>query len=367
MEDDPEPRFRRSRTPDTYNRGTAVFTKCPPYVPLGAVDGVRELLCSFERDGSASFADFKRCWTASSLPFLLASALQSAPADSLRLALGATEDDTLRKSGKKEAGHEPSAADGSRRLCVRHLYAAAASFLPGLWSDNANSGDEIECAGEHPLVQIGALFALFCLYFCQPEHTRDYVPLTPAAWKHLLNLCDEAKKQLLSARETGAQSAAGSSNLHIGCSSVGIVALAGRAGGCTTETATATANAEKRLGSGALNLSDVRAAYVQLHTAGALSFCCAPAPLEAESFRRPDVRGAGVWGDRYNAASDEPSQRMAEAIVLSAIGEGNLLAHQLARKQARPTASLRACVSYVLTYALTRTRAQAEPLSRRAL
>jgi hypothetical protein len=107
----------------------------------------------------------------------------------------------------------------------------------------------------------------------------------------------------------------------------------------------------------------VRAAYAQLHTAGALSFCCAPAPLEAESFRRPDVRGAGVWGDRYNAASDEPSQRMAEAIVLSAIGEGNLLAHQLARKQARPTVSLRARVSYVLTYALTRTRAQAEPLS----
>ena len=67
------------------------------------------------------------------------------------------------------------------------------------------------------------------------------MPLTPAAWKHLLHLCDEAKKQLLSARETGAQSAAGSSNLHIGCSSVGIVALAGRAGGCTTETATATA------------------------------------------------------------------------------------------------------------------------------
>jgi hypothetical protein len=34
------------------------------------------------------------------------------------------------------------------------------------------------------------------------------------------------------------------------------------------------------------DLSDVRAAYARLHSAAALSFCCAPAPLETESFRR---------------------------------------------------------------------------------
>ena len=103
--------------------------------------------------------------------------------------------------------------------------------------------------------------------------------MTPAGWKHLLHLCEKAR-------------------IH------------GAHGAATA-------------------MADVRAAYARLHGAAALSFCCAPAPLEAESFRRPDVRSAGVWGDAYHADHDVPAQRDAEQTWLKFIRESQGLVKEL--------------------------------------
>ncbi len=56
---------------------TTLFSPCPAYVPLQAVDGVRSLLKDFQRAGCPSFEGFTRCWAASDLPALLAGALQA--------------------------------------------------------------------------------------------------------------------------------------------------------------------------------------------------------------------------------------------------------------------------------------------------
>ena len=254
------------------------FRRCPAYVPLQAVEGVRALLTDFQRAGCPSFVGFTRCWAASDLPALLAGALQ---AGSSRRARGPEQ-----TTDEGQAAHEPSAAKLKevRAVCLRHLYAAATSFFPGLW-DGGAEGEGAERAAEasdrdKTLVQTGVLFTLFCLYFGQPsEHAKEPVPMTPAGWQHLLHLCEKA-------RIHGAHGAA-------------------------------------------TDMADVRAAYARLHGAAALSFCCAPAPLEAESFRRPDVRSTGVWGDAYHADRDVPAQRDAEQTWLKFIREAQGLVQEL--------------------------------------
>ncbi|MGB1605028.1 MAG: hypothetical protein ACPIOQ_70495, partial [Promethearchaeia archaeon] len=217
-----------------------------------------------------SFAAFKLCWEGSALPAIL------------------VEHDESSQSGSGSGEPTP------QRVGVRHLYAAAASFLAGMWGeDSASRGhsrdavtseDEDADKRHRLLVQTGALFTIFCLYSAQPEHDRDCVPLTPAGWQHLLELCKLAKLQ------------------------------------------------KQDPTSGLPDLSDMRVAYAQLYAAGALSFCCAPAPLEADSFPRPDARDAGVWSDCYNASTDVPSQRSAQERFVSAVEGSNALVHRLAAK-----------------------------------
>ena len=164
------------------------FSKCPSYVPLVAVRGVRDLLLDLEREGSPAFAAFKRRWEHSALPALLYEATLPVPA-SLRACAAPHLQGAAAGAGLPPSGSE-GAESGScpdRKLCVRHLYAAATSFLAGMW------GDEREAEGASPLVQVGAVFTLFCLYWGQPEHARLPIPLTPAGWKHLLHLCERAK------------------------------------------------------------------------------------------------------------------------------------------------------------------------------
>ena len=247
------------------------FSSCPKFVPLAGVDGVRSLLRTFAAGGVLSFAAFKLCWEGSALPAILVEYEESS------------------QSGSGSGEPTP------QRVGVRHLYAAAASFLAGMWggdgaSSRGHSRDAVASEDEDAdkrhrlLVQTGALFTIFCLYSTQPEHDRDCVPLTPAGWQHLLELCKLAKLQ------------------------------------------------KQDPTSGLPDLSDMRVAYAQLYAAGALSFCCAPAPLEADNFPRPDARDAGVWSDGYNASTDVPSQRSAQERFVSAVEGSNALVHRLAAK-----------------------------------
>ena len=281
------------------------FSKCPLYVPLVAVDSVRKMLLGLERGGSASFADFKRHWEASELPALLFDAILRS---SSRAAAAAPPIGTV---GGAEAAAED--ADGwDKRLSVRQLYAAAASFLAGVWGGQGTQ--------EHApqLVQVGSVFTLFCLYWGQPVHTREPIPLTPAGWKHLLHLCEIAKLQKI-AEGPSAQQPAGGSGANSG--------ERGGAGACAGRRSEAGKPSVARL-----DLTDLRRAYAQLHGAGALTFCCAPAPLEDENFRRfHDVRDLGVWGN--SAKFDNPSQRNSESVWRRAIGESNAFLEQLQTKE----------------------------------
>jgi len=109
------------------------FSRCPSYVPRVAHDGVRVLLEAFATGGAPSFAEFKRCWSASALPTLLASALKP------------------QRDRASATTTSPS-----------QLYAAAAAFLPGTVAGARGL--------DRRLVQIGALFTLFCVYFGQPDN-----------------------------------------------------------------------------------------------------------------------------------------------------------------------------------------------------
>jgi len=269
------------------------FSKCPSYVPLVAVRGVRDLLLDLEREGSPAFAAFKRRWEHSALPALLYEATLPVPA-SLRACAAPHLQGAAAGAGLPPSGSE-GAESGScpdRKLCVRHLYAAATSFLAGMW------GDEREAEGASPLVQVGAVFTLFCLYWGQPEHARLPIPLTPAGWKHLLHLCERAKLQKSAARATA------------------------------TEPQEPSDAAQASMG---LDLADFRSAYARLHGVGAFTFCCAPAALEDESFRRPDVRDTGVWGN--SIVHDVPSHRNAEQSWLKIIGESDVFLQQLQAKE----------------------------------
>ena len=278
------------------------FSKCPLYVPLVAVDSVRKLLLGLERGGSAAFADFKRRWEASELPALLYDAILRS---SSRAAAAVPPIGT---GGAAEAA--AADADGwDKRLSVRQLYAAAASFLAGAWG---GQGTE-ERAPQ--LVQVGAVFTLFCLYWGQPVHMREPIPLTPAGWKHLLHLCEIARLQK-TAEGPSAQQLAGGSGATSG--------EKGGAGSCAGRRSEAEKPSVARL-----NLTDLRRAYAQLHGAGALTFCCAPAPLEDENFRRfHDVRDLGVWGN--SVMFDIPSQM---ALWRKVIGESNAFLEQLQTKE----------------------------------
>lgn len=272
----------------------STFSKCPSYVPLVAVRGVRDLLLDLEREGAPVFAAFKRRWEQSALPALLYEATQPAPVSLWACAAphsqGGTAGAGLPPSGSSEGAESGRCHD--RKLCVRHLYAAATSFLAGMWG--AEGGAE----SASPLVQVGAVFTLFCLYWGQPEHARLPIPLTPAGWKHLLHLCERAKLQKSAACATAAEP---QEQLGAGHASVG------------------------------LDLADFRSAYARLHGAGAFTFCCAPAALEDESFRRPDVRDTGVWGN--SIVHDVPSQRNAEQSWLKVIGESDAFLQQLQAKE----------------------------------
>ena len=181
-------------------KGMETFRRCPAYVPLQAVDGVRALLQDFQRAGSPSFDGFKRCWASSQLPVLLSTALRR-PAKARAPAPNVDAGE-----GEGQAAHEPSTAKDkhAKTICLRHLYAAATSFFPGLWdggADGEGAENTAEASGskvlEETMVQSGVLFTLFCLYFGQPsDHAKEPVPMTPAGWKHLLHLCEKAKMQM---------------------------------------------------------------------------------------------------------------------------------------------------------------------------
>jgi len=168
---------------------------------------------------------------------------------------------------------------------------------------------------------------------------RDGVPLTPAGWKNLLCLCEVA----------GLQPTGSSPGTPVGVAdSTGGARQVVRAGDAAASSASVDAL-------DALDFSDMRAAYAQLHSAGALLFCCAPAPLDADSFRRPDVRGTGVWADGYNAALDIPSQKSAEQTWLRVIAESNAFVHQLHTKPTVQSVELNDLSTALLAYTGPRT------------
>jgi hypothetical protein len=285
-------------------RSMSSFCPCPKYVPLVAVRGVRETLRAFEDGGDASFAAFKRCWASSALPALLSGALQSAGA----LANVETSGALLRSNVTPAHARLPVEDSAQRTLCVQHLFVAASSFLAGMWGDSTSSdmGGRRNASGEQRrVVQTGALFTLFCIYFGQPEHARDGVPLTPASWKHLLELCEAAKQQMLARASDAATCDAVTA--PAGAQNVASYSASSRGA------ARAAQIADEEEGVKDVELSDMRAAFAQLHAAGALLLSSTPTALEADSF---GVVGERMWWrgrDSRDGWNGEQSVRSAAA------------------------------------------------------
>uniref|UniRef100_A0A7S4LZD5 Uncharacterized protein n=1 Tax=Guillardia theta TaxID=55529 RepID=A0A7S4LZD5_GUITH len=225
--------------------GTQSLYECPKFVPFQLLAQVQQLLLD-NVDGRRGFQHeaFKLC--------LRRSELMSVLKDMRREGSRSRQD----RDSRDLANSWPNVVD------VKHVFAAA---LPFLESDvvmaRLNITSSKESLEERALIclqtRVKALFLLHCVFYSQTAVKKEPILLTPASWRHVLDLCQLAH-QLQERRSAALQV----KSCHTGDWSS--VILRGEDA----------------------DMSDFCSAFRMLYMAGAMRFAAVPAAMNASNYRR---------------------------------------------------------------------------------